>query len=106
MKIKALITPRSTLTLFPTSKYNNARLDELASKLSTFRNVNQEIDSQARADLSMMDEIQNSFGSMYSNLRNSSSRLARSMKAGNNIWKMVGVALAIFFLTYGLFKVF
>ncbi|CEP60895.1 Sft1p LALA0_S02e02124g [Lachancea lanzarotensis] len=85
---------------------NNQRLDELASKLSTFRNVNAEIGNEARSDTSVMDQMQNQFDSMLLKVKNSSSRLTRSMKAGNNIWRMVGLSLLIFFIVYFLFKVF
>ncbi|SCU89632.1 LANO_0D05776g1_1 [Lachancea nothofagi CBS 11611] len=85
---------------------NNQRLDELANKLSTFRRVNEEIGSDARADSSVMDQLQNQFGSMMLKLKNSSSRLTRSMRAGNNIWRMIGLSLLIFFIIYALFKLF
>ncbi|SCV01402.1 LAME_0G15984g1_1 [Lachancea meyersii CBS 8951] len=85
---------------------NNQRLVELASKLSTFRNVNAEIGNEARADTSVMDQMQNQFDSMVLKVKNSSSRLTRSMNAGNNIWRMVGLSLLIFFIVYFLFKVF
>ncbi|SCW04451.1 LAFE_0H13806g1_1 [Lachancea fermentati] len=85
---------------------NNERLDELANKLATFRSVNQEIGNDARSDGSIIDEIQNSFGSMALNIRNSSGRLTRSLNAGNNIWRMVGLALLLFFIIYTLFKLF
>lgn len=85
---------------------NNRRLDELASKLSTFRGINQDIGNQAGADSSLVDDIQNSFGSLFLHVKNSSSRLTRAMRAGNNIWKMVGLALVLFFIIYTLFKLF
>ncbi|CUS20611.1 LAQU0S01e10572g1_1 [Lachancea quebecensis] len=85
---------------------NDQRLDELANKLSTFRRVNQEIGDDARADSSVMDQLQNQFSSLMVNVKNSSSRLTRSMNAGNNIWRMVGLALLLFFIMYALFKLF
>nr|AAC24884.1 Sft1p [Kluyveromyces lactis] len=85
---------------------NNQRLDELANKLSTFRNINQDIGNQAANDSSLIDNIQNSFGQLFLNVKNSSSRLQRSMNAGNNIWRMVGVSLLCFFILYTIYKVF
>ncbi|AET38172.1 Sft1p Ecym_2442 [Eremothecium cymbalariae DBVPG len=85
---------------------NNRRLDELSNKLSTFRNINRDIGSQAAADNSFIDEMQNSFGALMLNIKNSSTRLARSMLAGNNIWRMVGLSLLVCFIIYNMFKLF
>ncbi|KAL6942940.1 hypothetical protein ACO0RG_001910 [Hanseniaspora osmophila] len=85
---------------------NNQRLDELASKLSTFRQINSDIHLQAQDDMGVLDNLSNHFGSLMSNLKNSSTRLTRSMRAGTGIWKMVGLALVIFFVLYTLYKVF
>ncbi|QEU59410.1 Sft1 [Kluyveromyces lactis] len=85
---------------------NNQRLDELANKLSTFRNINQDIGNQAANDSSLIDNIQNSFGQLFLNVKNSSTRLQRSMNSGNNIWRMVGVSLLCFFILYTIYKVF
>lgn len=83
---------------------NDQKLDTLANKLATFRNINQEIGDQAVNDSSVMSQISNSFDSMFNNVRNSSQRLTRSMNAGSHIWRMVGLALLLFFIVYTLFK--
>lgn len=85
---------------------NNQRLDELANKLSTFRNINEDIGNQAAVDSSLIDNMQNTFGQLFLNVRNSSTRLQRSMSAGNNIWRMVGMSLLAFFLLYTIYKLF
>ncbi|QLL30617.1 hypothetical protein HG536_0A04350 [Torulaspora globosa] len=85
---------------------NDQKLESLAGKLATFRNINQEIGDEAAADSSVINQISNSFDSMVNNVRNSSSRLTRSMNAGNNVWRMVGLALLLFFIVYTLFKLF
>lgn len=85
---------------------NDQKLESLANKLSTFRNINQEINAQAVQDSSLIDQISNSFDSMFNNLKNSSSRLTRSMQSGKGVWKMTGLALLIFFIIYNLFKFF
>ncbi|SCU94786.1 LADA_0G11232g1_1 [Lachancea dasiensis] len=85
---------------------NNQRLDELANKLSTFRGVNEEIGNDARADSSVMNQLQNQFDTMMLKVRNSSSRLTRSINSGNSIWRMVGLSLLAFFIMYALFKLF
>ncbi|AAS50776.1 ABR006Wp [Eremothecium gossypii ATCC 10895] len=85
---------------------NDRRLDELSNKLSTFRSLNRDIGNQAAADNTLIDEIQNSFGALFVNIRNSSSRLSRAILAGNSVWKMVGLSLLILFVLYNVFKLF
>ncbi|CCH59374.1 hypothetical protein TBLA_0B05450 [Henningerozyma blattae CBS 6284] len=85
---------------------NDQKLDSLANKLATFRNINQEINSQATQDNSMIDQLSNSFDSLFNNLKNTSHRLTRSMQSGKGIWKMTGLALLLFFILYHLLKLF
>ncbi|CCK68325.1 Sft1p KNAG_0A06690 [Huiozyma naganishii CBS 8797] len=85
---------------------NDERLNSLANKLATFRNINEDINEQAVNDSSLVDQISNTFGSLSNNIRNSSSRLTRTMGMGNSIWKMVGLALLLFFIVYNLYKLF
>ncbi|AMD18907.1 HBR006Wp [Eremothecium sinecaudum] len=85
---------------------NNKRLDELVGKLSTFRNINMDIGRQAESDLSLVDSMHNSVGALFTNIKNSSMRLTRSISAGNNIWKAVGLSLLFFFIIYNIFKLF
>ncbi|KAH3899807.1 probable Protein transport protein SFT1 [Saccharomycodes ludwigii] len=85
---------------------NNQRLDELANKLSSFRNINSEIGEQAEADNALLTNLGGHFDSLLNNIKDSSTRLTRSMNAGKGIWKMVGLALLAFFIFYILFKVF
>ncbi|EDO16838.1 hypothetical protein Kpol_1056p39 [Vanderwaltozyma polyspora DSM 70294] len=85
---------------------NDERLESLANKLATFKNINQEIGDQAINDNSLMNQLSNSFDSMLNNVRNTSGRLTRSMRAGNNIWRMVGISLVLFFIVYNLYKFF
>ena len=90
----------------PLYKQNDQRLNSLANKLATFRNINQDINDQAVNDTTLLSQISNSFDSLSNNIRNTSHRLTRTLNAGNNIWKMVGLALLIFFIVYNLFKLF
>ncbi|SMN18883.1 similar to Saccharomyces cerevisiae YKL006C-A SFT1 Intra-Golgi v-SNARE, required for transport of proteins between an early and a later Golgi compartment [Maudiozyma saulgeensis] len=85
---------------------NDQKLNTLANKLATFRNINEDINSQAVNDNALLGQISNSFDSLANNIRNTSHRLTRTLNAGNNIWKMVGLALLIFFIVYNLFKLF
>ncbi|CCE89612.1 Sft1p TDEL_0A02800 [Torulaspora delbrueckii] len=85
---------------------NDQKLESLAGKLATFRGINQEIGDEAAADSSVMNQISNSFDSMLNNVRHSSQRLTRSMNAGNNVWRMVGLAMLLFFIIYTLYKLF
>ncbi|KAK5959664.1 Sft1p PWA37_003027 [Arxiozyma heterogenica] len=85
---------------------NDERLNNLANKLATFRGINEDINQQAINDDSLLNQLNDSFTIMASNIKDSASRLARTMNMGNSVWKMVGLALLIFFIIYTLFKLF
>ncbi|KAG0654487.1 v-SNARE [Monosporozyma unispora] len=88
------------------SLQNDQRLNTLATKLATFRGINEDINQQAVNDDSLLNQLNDSFTVMANNLKDSASRLTRTMGMGNGIWKMVGLALLIFFIIYTLFKLF
>ena len=94
------------LTTFKNLVQNDQKLNILANKLATFRNINQEIGDQAANDSAVLNQISNSFDSLSNNIRNASHRLRRTMQAGNGIWRMVGLALLIFFVLYTVYKLF
>ncbi|CAL9733808.1 protein transport protein Sft1p [Monosporozyma servazzii] len=85
---------------------NDQRLNTLANKLATFRGINEDINQQAVNDGSLLNQLNDSFTIMANNITDSASRLTRAMGMGNGIWKMVGLALLIFFIIYTLFKLF
>lgn len=85
---------------------NDKNLESLATKLSTFRNINEDIGRQAQIDSSVIDSISESFSSLLNDLKNSSSRLTRSMSMGSGVWRMVFIALSVFFIIYTLYKFF
>ncbi|CCC67123.1 hypothetical protein NCAS_0A05650 [Naumovozyma castellii] len=85
---------------------NDQKLNTLANKLATFRNINQDINDQAVQDNSLVGQISNSFDALANNIKNTSQRLTRTMSSGNSIWKMTGLALVIFFIIYNLMKFF
>ncbi|CCF57982.1 hypothetical protein KAFR_0D03340 [Kazachstania africana CBS 2517] len=85
---------------------NDQKLNNLANKLATFRNINQDINDQAVDQNSVINQISNSFDALSNNIRNSSTRLTRSLQVGNNIWRMVGLALLSFFIVYNILKLF
>ncbi|AQZ12384.1 SFT1 (YKL006C-A) [Zygosaccharomyces parabailii] len=85
---------------------NDQRLNSLANKLSTFREINQDIGDQAVADNSALGQLSDLFDSLLRGVRNTSHRLTRSLNAGGNVWRMVGMALLLFFIVYTLFKIF
>lgn len=85
---------------------NDKKLESLATKLSTFRNINEDIGRQAQIDSSVIDSISESFSNLLNDLKNSSSRLTRSMSMGSGVWRMVFIALSVFFIIYTLYKFF
>ena len=50
---------------------NDKKLESLATKLSTFRNINEDIGRQAQIDSSVIDSISESFSSLLNDLKNS-----------------------------------
>jgi small-conductance mechanosensitive channel len=82
---------------------NNAKFDELSSRLSTFRNITQDIHNVARDD-SIIDQLNEQVGRLYDNIKDSSQGLRRSMQSGNSIWRYVGLSLLAFFIIWLLFR--
>ena len=73
---------------------NDQRLNELAGKLASIRQVTNDIYTQA-ADHSIIDSATETFGSMLATVRSSCTRLMRAARAGHPIFKTVGLALAV-----------
>lgn len=84
---------------------NDAQFNLLANKLSTLRNITEDINQQAQQS-ETIEALSNNFSSMMSNLKNTSSKLTRSMSMGNGVWRNVGIALVLFFLVWTIFKIF
>lgn len=84
---------------------NNSKFDELSSRLSTFRNITQDIDNIARDD-SIITQLNEQVSRIYDNIRDSSHGLTRAMQSGNSVWRYVGMALGIFFIIWMLTKLF
>ncbi|KAK5773555.1 hypothetical protein RI543_005184 [Arxiozyma heterogenica] len=68
---------------FQMESNNDERLNNLANKLATFRGINEDINQQAINDDSLLNQLNDSFTTMASNIKDSASRLARTMNMGN-----------------------
>lgn len=84
---------------------NNSKFDELATRLSTFRNVTQDINNAARDD-SAITQLNEQMSRIFDNVRDSSMGLTRAMQSGQGVWRFVGLSLAAFFIIWMLMKLF
>ncbi|KAK3402123.1 hypothetical protein B0T20DRAFT_131697 [Sordaria brevicollis] len=88
-------------------RQNNARLDELASKVSALRGVTIDIYDQAR-NHEVIDQTTDTFSSMGSQLKGSATRLGRMAASGNKvaILKLSGILIGAFLVIYYLYRIF
>ncbi|KAK1773687.1 hypothetical protein QBC45DRAFT_397793 [Copromyces sp. CBS 386.78] len=88
-------------------RQNNARLDELASKVSALRGVTIDIYDQAR-NHEVIDQTTDTFSSMGSQLKGSATRLGRMAASGNKvaILKLSGIFIGAFLVVYYLYRIF
>ncbi|KAL7276897.1 hypothetical protein RUND412_000089 [Rhizina undulata] len=82
-------------------RQNNARLDELASKVSALRGVTVDIYENAR-DHQIIDDSNEVFTSFTSNLKQSAGRLRLMASTANRTQtlRLAGIICAIVFLLY------
>lgn len=78
---------------------NDQRLSALAGKLSSIREVTNDIYTHA-SDQGMLDSATNSFSQMLGSIKSSGSRLARAAQSGHPVIKTVGLAISIIFIVY------
>jgi len=84
---------------------NDQRLQDLAGKLSSIRQVTNDIYAQA-SDHGILDTATDTFGSMMTSIRGGAGRLTRAAQAGHPIFKTAGMVLVAIFLVYILIKFF
>jgi len=80
---------------------NNARLDDLANKVSALRGVTIDIYDNAR-DQGVIDSTSETFSTFTTTLRGSATRLTRMAASGNKvaILKLAGIIVVVFVLLY------
>ncbi|CRK14813.1 Protein transport protein sft1 like [Verticillium longisporum] len=88
-------------------RQNNARLDELSSKISALRGVTVDIYDNARAQ-DVIDNTSDTFSSMSTSLKGSASRMGRMAASGNKvaILKLSGIIIGVFIFLYYVSKLF
>lgn len=84
---------------------SDLRLQDLAGKLSSIRQVTNDIYAQA-SDHGMIDAATDSFGSAMGSIKSGALRLTRAAQAGHPVFKVAGMALGVIFLFYFLFHFF
>ncbi|KAI2472824.1 hypothetical protein F4781DRAFT_382047 [Annulohypoxylon bovei var. microspora] len=82
-------------------RQNNARLEELSAKVSSLRGVTVDIYDNARAQ-DVIDNTNDTFSSMSSQLKGSAGRLGRMAASGNKvaILKLSGIIIGTFLVIY------
>ena len=88
-------------------RQNNARLEELSSKVSALRGVTVDIYDRAR-EHDLIDGTTETFSSMGTSLRGSAGKLGRMAASGNKVavLKLSGIIIAFFIVLYYLSKLF
>ncbi|KXJ96773.1 hypothetical protein Micbo1qcDRAFT_229593 [Microdochium bolleyi] len=86
-------------------RQNNARLGDLASKVSALRGVTVDIYSNAQ-DQGVIDSTSETFSSMSTQLKGSAGRLGRMAASGNKvaIFKLSAIVVGVFLVLYYLLK--
>lgn len=88
-------------------RQNNARLDELASKVSALRGVTIDIFDDAR-EHGVIDSTSDTFSSMSTSLKGSAGRLGRMAASGNKvaILKLTGILIGVVLVLYYVWRLF
>ncbi|KAK1755693.1 protein transport protein sft1 [Echria macrotheca] len=88
-------------------RQNNARLEELSSKVSALRGVTIDIYDNARAH-EVIDSTSETFSSMGTQLKGSATRLGRMAASGNKVavLKLSGIIIGTIIFLYYLSKLF
>ncbi|KAI0969580.1 hypothetical protein F4678DRAFT_439281 [Xylaria arbuscula] len=86
-------------------RQNNARLEELSAKVSSLRGVTVDIYDNARAQ-DVIDNTNDTFASMSTQLKGSAGRLGRMAASGNKvaILKLSGILVGAFLVLYYIIK--
>ncbi|KAK7204609.1 hypothetical protein BZA70DRAFT_279577 [Myxozyma melibiosi] len=82
---------------------NDRRLNDLASKLSTLRQVTTDINTQA-SDSSFIQSSTEAFSNLTASIKHSSQRLSRSTGVSLPIYKTVFLILAVIFVVYFVYR--
>jgi len=82
-------------------RQNNARLEELSSKVSALRGVTIDIYDSARSQ-EVIDSTSETFSSMGTQLKGSATRLTRMAASGNKVavLKLSGIIIGVFLVLY------
>ncbi|KAL5614860.1 hypothetical protein BROUX41_004941 [Berkeleyomyces rouxiae] len=88
-------------------RQNNERLNDLSAKVSALRSVTVDIYDHARSQ-DVLDNTNDTFSSMTTQLKGSATRLTRMAASGNKvaIFKLSGLIILFFMLLYYLSKMF
>ncbi|KAK0641215.1 hypothetical protein B0T16DRAFT_335971 [Cercophora newfieldiana] len=92
---------------FERERQNNARLEELSSKVSALRGVTIDIYDSAR-NHEVIDSTSETFSSMGTQLKGSASRLGRMAASGNKVavLKLSAIIIGAFIVLYYLARLF
>lgn len=88
-------------------RQNNARLDELASKVTALRGVTVDIYDNAR-DHQVIDSANETFSNFATSLKGSATRLGRMAQSGNKvaILKLAGIIIGVVVVLWWIWGLF
>lgn len=79
---------------------NDDQFHILANKVSTFKNIANDINLYAQQDNSQLNNINNQLSTLSDGIRQTASRLGHVMRSNPKVSKMVGVGFIIFLIVY------
>ncbi|GMG21104.1 unnamed protein product [Ambrosiozyma monospora] len=79
---------------------NEAQFNLLASKISAFKNVANDINNYAQEDTNTMNTLNGQFNSLMESVKSTSHKLSIVMNRNPRLVKLVGGAVGIFFILY------
>ncbi|KAG7888383.1 hypothetical protein KL905_003225 [Ogataea polymorpha] len=83
---------------------NESQFNLLASKISTFKNVANDINNYAQEDSTTLSNVSNAMSALFENVKTTSSKLGRVVASKPQTFRMVVVGVLGFFIIYTLLK--
>lgn len=105
-KFPYFITNSSVVTIIIMSRASQIEQDNdnqfhlLANKVSTFKNIANDINLYAQEDNNNLNSISNQLNTLGENIKSTASKLNHVMRSNPKITKMVGIGFVIFLIIY------
>lgn len=76
----------------------------MASKLSTFKKITQDIQEQSIQDNFTLENMNDTMSNLFTNIKSTSGRLGRVMSQNSSMTRMIVIGVVAFFVFYTLVK--